>query len=47
MESKLEPTENKQKLKIKDLLFVGLVLLLGAAHVIVMLQSVGIIRADR
>jgi len=46
MESNAEPIEKQQKLKIIDLVFFGLVLILGAAHIIVMLQSVGIIRAD-
>lgn len=48
MERNMEPKmENQQRLKMKDLLLIGLIIMLGAAHVIVMLQSVGIIRADR
>ncbi len=39
--------EKQQRLKTRDLLFAALILILGAAHIIVMLQSVGIIRADR
>ncbi|AHF11414.1 hypothetical protein DEHRE_10445 [Dehalobacter restrictus DSM 9455] len=46
-EPKVEPKKKQQSLKIKDLLFIALILILGAAHIIVMLQSVGIIRADR
>jgi len=47
MEQNMEPMEKRQSLKIKDLIFIALILILGAAHIIVMLQSVGIIRADR
>ncbi|EQB21427.1 hypothetical protein UNSWDHB_1238 [Dehalobacter sp. UNSWDHB] len=47
VEPRIEPREKQPSLKIKDLLFIALILILGAAHIIIMLQSVGIIRADR
>lgn len=46
-DSNVESLEKQQRLKARDLLFAALVLILGAAHIIVMLQSAGIIRADR
>jgi len=47
VELRIEPKKKQPSLKIRDLLFIALILILGAAHIIVMLQSVGIIRADR
>ncbi|WP_165904963.1 MULTISPECIES: hypothetical protein [unclassified Dehalobacter] len=47
METNMEPMEEQKRGRAKDLLFTILILFLASAHIFVMLQSVGILRADR
>lgn len=47
METNMGAVEKPKKGKAKDIFFTILIFLLAAAHILVMLQSAGIIRADR
>ncbi|MDJ0304852.1 MAG: hypothetical protein OKX56_02910 [Dehalobacter sp.] len=47
METESRSIETQKKGRTRDLVFTLLILIFAVAHFVVMLQSVGILRADR